>query len=109
MMDDADLAFFADLEAATGIPYAVQYLLDKMRPAAALSNVPARDLLPAVGLIKIEAGDEASEDGFDCDAHLDDPAAGAPRPALEVGTADRPIGPEHTAVIRLSYVEGMDR
>ena len=46
MMDNADLAFFADLEAVTGIPYAVQCLLDKMRPAAALSNVPARDLLP---------------------------------------------------------------
>ena len=62
-----------------------------------------------VGLIKIQAGDDASEDGFDCDAHLGELVAGAPRPALEVGTADRPIGPEHTAVIRLSYVNGMDR
>ncbi len=68
-----------------------------------------RDTRLAVGLIKIQAGDDASEDGFDCDAHMDRTADDGPPPALEVGTADRPIGPEHAAVIRLAYVEGMDR
>lgn len=43
-----------------------------------------------VGLIKIEAGDQHSEDGFDCDVHLDAPPLGAVRPALEVGTPTRP-------------------
>jgi hypothetical protein len=62
-----------------------------------------------VGLIKFQSGDVASEDGFDCDAHAGELMAGSPRPALEVGTADHPIEPEHTAVIRLTYVEGMDR
>src|SRR5262249_20428237 len=42
-----------------------------------------------VGLIKIQAG-EVREDGFDCEAHLREPEAGRPRPALEVGTADEP-------------------
>ena len=81
--------------------------LDPRRRDAHLRPRPRHP--PDVGLIKIQAGDDASEDGFDCDAHLGRPVAGAPRPALEVGTADRPIGPEHTAVIRLAYVEGMDR
>ena len=77
--------------------------------AGTLAFAGDRDTRLAVGLIKIQAGDDVSEDGFDCDAHLGEPAAGARQPALEVGTADRPIGREHTAVIRLAYVEGMDR
>lgn len=59
-----------------------------------------------VGLIKIQAGDEASEEGFDCDAH---PAAvdpKLPRPALEVGRPDAPIDGKHTATIRLVYFAG---
>jgi hypothetical protein len=54
-----------------------------------------------VGLIKIQAGDEASEDGFDCDAHLAPADPRAPRPALEVGLPDAPIDAKHTATIRL--------
>jgi hypothetical protein len=77
--------------------------------AGTLEFARDRDTRLAVGLLKIQAGDDASEDGFDCDAHTGRVVAEAPRPALEVGTADRPIGPEHTAVIRLAYVEGMDQ
>src|SRR5207248_6391420 len=62
-----------------------------------------------VGLIKIQPGDEASEDGFDCDAHAAESPEGQPRPALEVGTPDRPIDAGHTALIRLTYVNGLDR
>ena len=62
-----------------------------------------------VGLIKIEAGDQHSEDGFDCDVHLDAPPLGAVRPALEVGTPTRPVAPGHTALIRLTYVDGLDK
>jgi len=77
--------------------------------AGTLSIAGDRDTRLAVGLLKIQAGDDASEDGFDCEAHPGEPAAGAPRPALEVGTAVCPIAPGHTAVIRLAHVEGMDR
>src|SRR5262249_23189488 len=62
-----------------------------------------------VGLIKIEAGDEATEDGFDCDHAAEAPKADSARPALLVGTPDKPVVAGHTALIRLTYVEGMDR
>src|SRR5262249_6162567 len=52
-----------------------------------------------VGLIKVQAGDEASEDGFNCDAHVK--ASKGPRPALEVGLPEAPIDAQHTATIRL--------
>jgi hypothetical protein len=67
-----------------------------------------RDTRLTVGLIKIQAGDDASENGFDCDAHAPRRAANSPRPALEVGTAARPIPAGHSAVIRLAVIEGMD-
>src|SRR5262249_16936886 len=35
--------------------------------------------------------------------------AGQPRPALEVGTPDQPIDASHTALIRLAYVNGLDK
>ena len=59
--------------------------------AGTLSFAADRDTRLDVGLIKIQAGDEASEDGFDCDAHLPRLEPGQLRPALEVGTPDRPI------------------
>jgi len=62
-----------------------------------------------VGLIKIQPGDDASEDGFDCDAHATKPEPGKPRAALEVGTSEKPIPAKHTALIRLTYVKGLDR
>jgi hypothetical protein len=54
-----------------------------------------------VGLIKIQAGDEPSEDGFECDAHHAEVDPTRPRPALEVGLPDAPIDANHTATIRL--------
>jgi hypothetical protein len=54
-----------------------------------------------VGLIKIQAGDKASEDGFDCDAHVAKVDPKKPRPALEVGRPEAPIDAKHTATIRL--------
>jgi hypothetical protein len=77
--------------------------------AGTLTFAADRDTRLDVGLIKIQAGDNASENGFDCEAHLKEPDAGQPRPALEVGTPDRPIGAKHTALIRLVAIDGMDR
>jgi hypothetical protein len=77
--------------------------------AGTLRFDPERDTRLGVGLIKIQAGDDASENGFDCDAHAlaaADPHAA--RPALEIGTQERPIPEERSALIRLVALEGMD-
>src|SRR5262245_51872757 len=58
--------------------------------AGTLSFDPKKHTRLDVGLIKIQAGEQFSEDGFDCDAHLAEPA-GAAQPALEVGTPEHPI------------------
>src|SRR5262249_27843894 len=68
-----------------------------------------KDTALAAGLIKIQPGESTAEDGFDCDAHVEVPKDGERRPALEVGSPDRPIEAGHTAVIRLVYFEGMDK
>lgn len=68
-----------------------------------------RDTRLDVGLIKIQPGDDTSEEGFNCDAHLPVADPTKPKPALEVGTADKPIGADHKALIRLVYFEGMDK
>jgi hypothetical protein len=61
-----------------------------------------------VGLIKIEATDAFSEDGFDCTAHFDDVDPALPRATLEVGSPLTPMPAQHTALIRLHHVEGLD-
>jgi hypothetical protein len=61
-----------------------------------------------VGLIKIQAGEEASEDGFDCDMHPVKVDPRLPRPALEVGSPDAPLDARYKATIRLVYFKGHD-
>src|SRR5262249_14278311 len=75
--------------------------------AGTLSFDPKKHTRLDVGLIKIQAGEQFSEDGFDCEAHLAEPA-GAAQPALEVGTPEHPIDARYTAVIRLLAVAGQD-
>lgn len=62
-----------------------------------------------VGLIKIEDTDSLEEEGFDCDAHKMEPEPGQPKPALLVGTPDRPIAANARALIRLTFVEGLKK
>jgi hypothetical protein len=76
--------------------------------AGTLRFATDRDTRLDVGLIRIQAGDDASENGFDCEAHVEAPDPGKPRPALEVGGPNRPIDPRFTALIRLHYIRGMD-
>lgn len=76
--------------------------------AGTLDFARDRDTRLVVGLIKIQAGDDPSESGFDCEFFAAT-EPGAPRPTLTVGTADEPIPAGKTATIRLAYVEGMDR
>jgi hypothetical protein len=77
--------------------------------AGTLSFAADRDTELNVGLIKIQPGDDASEDGFNCDAHMTDPDPKQPKPALEIGTPEKPLDAKFTAKIRLHYVEGMDK
>ncbi len=77
--------------------------------AGQLSFAGDRDTRLDVGLIKIQPGDDASENGFDCDAHQKDIDPSAPRATLRVGTADSPIDAKRTATIRLVYFDGMDK
>lgn len=76
--------------------------------AGKLSFARDRDTRLDVGLLKIQAGDDLSEEGFDCEAHLPEANPNAPRPALEVGSADRPIQADRTATIRLVLIDGHD-
>ena len=76
--------------------------------AGTLRFATDRDTRLDVGLIKIQAGDDATESGFDCDAHPAKTPAG-PQPALQVGTAERPVEAGHHALIRLVVFDDMDR
>ncbi|MCI0360113.1 MAG: G8 domain-containing protein, partial [Planctomycetaceae bacterium] len=67
-----------------------------------------RDTLLNTGLIKIEANDAFSENGFDCEGHFDEVDPDKPRATLQVGTPNEPIPAEHKAVIRLHAIEGLD-
>jgi len=77
--------------------------------AGTLSFAHDRDTQLNVGLIKIQPGDDTSEEGFSCDAHLPEADPSQPKPALEVGTAAQPVDAKHTALIRLTYFDGMDK
>jgi hypothetical protein len=76
--------------------------------AGVLKFAPDRNTRLDVGLIKIEPGDDASEDGFDCDAHNAVPQENESRPSLLVGTPEVPIEPDRTARIRLVSMASLD-
>jgi hypothetical protein len=94
--------------------HTVTYDADSEQPirsihvAGTLRFDPDRDTRLVVGLIKIQAGDDASENGFDCDAHLPQNLPDAQRPALVVGTEARPIPAGRSALIRLVSLPDMD-
>ncbi len=77
--------------------------------AGTLSFATDRDTRLGVGLIKIQQGEDASEDGFACDAHLGESDPALPRPALVVGSPECPVAPGATALIRLVAWDGLDR
>ncbi len=62
-----------------------------------------------VGLIKIEATDSTDEEGFDCDMHLEEADTKAPRASLLVGTPLQAVAAKAKALIRLTYVPGMNK
>ncbi len=86
-----------------------EHVIRFLHVAGTLTFAHDKDTRLNVGLIKVQAGDDASEGGFDCDGHFADPEPGKPRPALEVGAPQQPIAAGKSARICLVYVEGMDR
>ncbi len=87
-------------------------VIRSLHVAGTLTFAPDRDTRLDVGLVKVGPGvlsQDTDEDGFDCDAHLPAADPKQPRAALLVGTPERPVGANHTALIRLHHVEGMDR
>jgi hypothetical protein len=77
--------------------------------SGALSFAHDKDTRLDVGLIKIQAGEDCTEEGFACDAHSGPPGPARPRAALEVGTPTQPIQAGRTALIRLVYEDGLDK
>lgn len=77
--------------------------------AGVLSFATDKDTRLDVGLIKIQASAEYSEEGFECEAHLAAVDPTKPRPALEVGTPETPVPAKFKALIRLVYFDGMNK
>jgi len=77
--------------------------------AGTLTFATDRNTRLDVGLIRIHPGEDTSEDGFDCDAHVEEIEPSVTRPSLVVGTADRPVRPDVVANLRLVPFDGMDR
>ena len=70
-----------------------------------------RDTELNVGLLTVQHTDMCSEHGFACEFEGADKGPGTPIdqwPSLIVGTQDSPIPAQHTAVIRLHYLAGMN-
>jgi hypothetical protein len=90
--------------------------------AGVLTFAHDRDTRLDVGLIRVHAGEKIEEEGF-AFGHVEkaegkvvnDPGTAVNctccdgKPALLVGTQERPIEAKHAALIRLHYVEGMDK
>jgi len=74
-----------------------------------LSFANDKDTRLEVGLLKVQPGNEYSEEGFDCDAHIAEPDANSPKAALEVGTPLQPINAKYTAIIRLHAIDGLNK
>lgn len=74
-----------------------------------LSFSREKDTLLCAALIRIAHGEDCKEEGFDCHARIPENVTSAASPALEVGTPDAPIPAERAAIIRLTYLDGMDR
>jgi hypothetical protein len=62
-----------------------------------------------VGLIRIQPGEGAGENGFDCDFHRAEIDPSLPGAALRIGTPDQPVNADAVATIRLVAFDGMDR
>lgn len=84
-------------------------VIRSLHVAGTLTFTPDRNTRLDVGLLRVAPGSDCSEEGFECDAHVPAADPKQPRPALLVGTPQHPVDARHTALIRLVYVEGLDK
>jgi hypothetical protein len=84
-------------------------VLRSVHVAGRLHFASSKDTRLDVGLIAIQASEKCAEEGFDCEDHLPAVDEKEPRPALLVGTPEKHIDAKHTALIRLTYVQGMNK
>lgn len=77
--------------------------------AGTLEFASDRNTRLEVGLLTMMPSDDPTEEGFDCHAPPRAVDETKPRPSLMVGRPDAPIPGKHTALIRLHYVEGMNK
>jgi hypothetical protein len=95
---------------------AADRVLRSVHVAGTLTFAPDRDTRLDVGLLMVRPGEDVSETGIGTAAsghahhdHGDAAKSAGSTPALEIGTAERPIDAAHKAIVRLTYVEGMDK
>lgn len=101
----------------TRVEYDVQSpeVMRLIQVAGTLSFARDRDTELNVGLLKVQNSDVCSESGFACDfEHVNQAGEPHGRPEgrlaeLLIGTPAAPIPAEHTARIRLHYLEGMNK
>ena len=70
---------------------------------------PTKNTRLEIGLIRVQPGDEYSEEGFDCDGHFVAQDKVVDMPLLEIGNANNPVHADKKAIIRLHYQEGMKK
>lgn len=70
---------------------------------------PTKNTRLEIGLIRVQPGDEYSEEGFDCDGHFVAQDKVVDMPLLEIGNANNPVQADKKAIIRLHYQEGMKK
>ncbi|MCE9525007.1 MAG: G8 domain-containing protein [Planctomycetales bacterium] len=86
-----------------------EMVIRSLHIAGTLSFATDKSTQLNVGLLKIEATDSVSEEGFDCDAHIEEADPNVPRASLLVGTPEQPVAAGQQALIRLVYIEGMKK
>jgi hypothetical protein len=92
-----------DIEAADDV------VIRSLHIAGTLTFAKDKNTRLNAGLIKVQDTDDTDEEGFDCEGHVAEPEPGKQRPALLVGTPEEPIAVGSRALIRLTYVEGLDK
>ena len=68
-----------------------------------------KDTRLEIGLIRVQPGEEYTEEGFECDGHFVAPDKVANMPVFEIGSASNPVHANKKAIIRLHYQEGMKK
>jgi hypothetical protein len=83
-------------------------ILRAVHIAGTLTFAPDRDTVLCAALVKVQDGDDINDGGSECGVHHAAAEASPGKATLQIGTLDRPIDAGHTAIIRLTYLDGLD-